>query len=125
MTAYRAKMKASRVAAALFAALAISGPAVAQTTSAPLARVPEIAALTCRDMLRDQWPGGVEGQQLAYTVGYIIGVIDHGGAGDSGAAFDAMQSYCARRPAARLLNVLEGLRTARSESERPSAARQP
>ena len=114
-----------RTAAALFAALAISGPAVAQTTSAPLASVPTISAFTCRDLLQESWPAGVEGQQLGYVTGYMTGVLDHGGAGDSGAAFDALQAYCSRRPSARLLDVLEALRSARSESERPSAVRRP
>ena len=124
MTAYRAKMRASRVAAAMFAAIAISGAAVAQT-SAPLASVPEIAALTCRDMLQNEWPTGVSGQQLSYVTGYIVGVLDHGAAGDAQTAFDSMHDYCVSRPAARLLDILEGLRSGRSEGERPSAVRQP
>jgi hypothetical protein len=104
-----------RAAAALLSVLALSGPAGAQT-SAPLASVPGIASFTCRDMLQDQWPTGIAGQQLGYVTGYITGVLDHGGAGDSEAAFDAVQSYCMSRPAARLLEVLEALRSARSES---------
>ena len=113
-----------RTAAALFAVIAISGPAGAQT-SAPLSSVPTIAAFTCRDLLQESWPAGVEGQQLGYVTGYLTGVLDHGAPGDSGAAFDALQSYCVSRPAARLLEVLEALRSARSESERPSAVRRP